>query len=140
MDEPNVKTLNELLRGEHMAIHSYECVMPSLTEDTRKQIDSILQDHKNHAAELADRITSLGGIPEESTGMAGMMSRAKLKIESKLQDKKSILKELYDGENKGIALVEQIIKGDLDSDSREMVDKILRTDKEHLKKLERMIH
>ena len=81
MDEPNVKTLNELLRGEHMAIQSYESVLPSLKEDTRKQIGGILKDHKQHALELADRITALGGVPEEATGIAGMMSQAKLKIE-----------------------------------------------------------
>ncbi|HHU77438.1 MAG: DUF2383 domain-containing protein [Caldicoprobacterales bacterium] len=140
MDEPNVKTLNELLRGEHMAIQAYESIMPALTENTRKQLKDMLQDHKNHAAELADRISSLGGIPEESTGMAGMMSRTKLKVESKVRDEKSMLKKLYDGEDQGIAAVEKIIKGDLDSASREMVDKILRTDHDHLKKLEKMIH
>ncbi|HHT65440.1 MAG: DUF2383 domain-containing protein [Caldicoprobacterales bacterium] len=140
MDEPNVKTLNELLRGEHMAIQSYESVLPSLKEDTRKQIGGILKDHKQHALELADRITALGGVPEEATGIAGMMSQAKLKIESKVRDEKSILRKLYDGEDQGIAAVENIIRGDLDSTSREMVDKILRTDHDHLKKLQQMIH
>ena len=43
MDEPNVKTLNELLRGEHMAIQAYESIMPALTENTRKQLKDMLQ-------------------------------------------------------------------------------------------------
>lgn len=140
MDEPNVKTLNELLRGEHMAIQGYESVMPALSEETRKQINEILRDHKEHAAELSDRIASLGGIPDESTGMVGMMSKAKLKAESMLRDEKSIIRKLYDGEDQGIAAVEKIIKGDLDSTSRELADKILRTDHDHLKKLQQMLH
>lgn len=140
MDEPNVKTLNELLRGEHMAIQGYESVMPSFKEETRKQISDIVKDHKQHALELADRIIALGGIPEEATGIAGMMSQTKLKIEGKVRDEKSMLRKLYDGEDQGIAAVENIIKGDLDSTSREMVDKILRTDHDHLKKLQQMIH
>lgn len=140
MDEPNVKTLNELLKGEHMAIQAYETVMPYLKEETRKQISDMLKDHKQHALELANRITALGGIPEESTGMAGAMSQTKLKIESMVRDEKSMLRKLYDGEDQGIAAVENIIKGDLDSTSREMVDKILRTDHDHLKKLQQMIH
>jgi len=139
MDEPNVKTLNELLRGEHMAIQAYESVLPHLKEETRKEIASILKDHKQHAVELADRITALGGIPEESTGIAGIMSQAKLKTESIIRDEKSILRELYDGEDKGIAEVEKIIKGDLDAESRKMADKILRTDHDHLKKLQQLI-
>jgi uncharacterized protein (TIGR02284 family) len=140
MDEPNVKTLNELLRGEYMAIQGYESVMPHLEEDTRKQLDDMLKDHKQHAAELTQRIIALGGIPEESTGIAGVMSQAKLKVESIVRDEKSMLRKLYDGEDQGIAAVEKIIKGDLDSDSREIVDKILRTDHDHLKKLQQMIH
>lgn len=140
MDEPNVKTLNELLQGEHMAIHGYESVMPALEENTRKQIGDILKDHKQHALELSDRITALGGIPEESTGIAGVMSQTKLKAESMMRDEKSMLRKLYDGEDQGIAAVEKIIKGDLDSASKDLVDKILRTDHDHLKKLQEMIH
>jgi len=140
MDEPNVKTLNELLKGEHMAIHAYESVMPALNEETRKQIGDILKDHKEHAAELAERIISLGGIPDESTGMVGMMSQAKLKAESKIRDEKSMIRKLYDGEDQGIAAVEKVIKGDLDSTSRELADKILRTDHDHLKKLQQLLH
>lgn len=139
MDEPNVRTLNELLRGEHMAIQGYETVMPHLKEDTRRQIADMLKDHKQHAIELTDRITALGGVPEESTGLAGIMSQAKLKVESIVRDEKSMLRKLYDGEDQGIAAVEKIIKGDLDNDSQEMVDKILRTDHDHLKKLQQLI-
>lgn len=139
MDEPNVKTLNELLKGEHMAIQGYESVMPYLKGDTRKQIAYLLKDHKQHAMELTDRITALGGVPQESTGIAGIMSQTKLKAEGIIRDEKSMLRKLYDGEDQGIAAVEKIIKGDLDSDSREMVDKILRTDHDHLKKLQQMI-
>jgi bacterioferritin (cytochrome b1) len=122
MDEPNIQTLNELLQGEHMAIQGYESVLPFLKEDTRKEIGGILRDHKQHAFEIADRITSLGGIPKESTGMAGTMSQAKLKIEGMARDERSMLKKLYDGEDQGIAAVEKIVKGDLDETSREMVD------------------
>ncbi|HHY82960.1 MAG TPA: DUF2383 domain-containing protein [Clostridiales bacterium] len=140
MDEPNVRTLDELLRGEHMAIQGYESVMPALSEETRKQINEILRDHKEHAAELSDRIIALGGVPDESTGIVGMMSKTKLKTESMLRDEKSIIRKLYDGEDQGIAAVEKVIKGDLDSTSRELADKILRTDHDHLKKLQQMLH
>ena len=88
--------------------------MPSLKEDTKKQIGGILKDHKQHALELADAYR-LGRGSEEATGIAGMMSQAKLKIESKVRDEKSILRKLYDGEDQGIAAVENIIRGDLDS-------------------------
>ncbi len=140
MDEPNIKTLNELLKGEHMAIKGYESVLPYLSESCRKEISSIIRDHKEHALEIADRITQLGGIPEESTGIAGAMSQMKLKAESMVRDEKSILTKLYDGEDQGIAAVEKVSEGDLDRTSMEMVRKILRTDHDHLKKLQQLIN
>jgi len=140
MDEPNIKTLNELLRGEHMAIGSYESVLPTFQhQQTREEINNILRDHKQHAIEITDRIISLGGIPKESTGVAGVMSQTKLKAEGVFRSEKSMLEKLYDGEDQGIAIVEQIIKGDLDSTSLEMVQKILSTDHDHLNKLHQMI-
>jgi bacterioferritin len=139
MDEPNVRTLNELVQGEHMAVQSYESILPALQEETRKEISGIIRDHKQHALEISDRIVTLGGIPDESTGMPGMMSQAKLKAESMVRNEKSLLQKLYDGEDQGIGVVEKIIKGDLDETSREMVDKILRTDHDHLKNLQQLI-
>jgi bacterioferritin len=139
MDEPNVRTLNELVQGEHMAVQAYESVLPALQEETRKEISGIIRDHKQHALEISDRIVALGGIPDESTGMPGMMSQAKLKAESMVRNEKSLLQKLYDGEDQGIGVVEKIIKGDLDETSREMVDKILRTDHDHLKNLQQLI-
>jgi bacterioferritin len=140
MDEPNIKTLNELLKGEHMAVKGYESVMPYLSENTRKEISGIIRDHKEHALELSDRITKLGGMPVESTGIAGFMSQMKLKAEGLVQDEKSMLMELYDGEDQGIAAAEKVSKGDLDKTSMEMLQKILSTDHDHLKKLQQLIH
>lgn len=139
MDDPNIKTLNKLLKGEHMAIGAYESVLPSLEPYTRQEINSILNDHKRHAMELTDRITSLGGLPDEATGIPGFMSRTKLKAESVVRDEKSILQKLYDGEDQGIAAVEEVIRGNLDADSHELAKKILRTDHDHLKKLQQLI-
>ncbi|AKL95573.1 bacterioferritin [Clostridium aceticum] len=141
MDEPNVKTLNELLKGEHMAIESYESVLPTVeNHKTREEINTILEDHKQHAMRITDRIISLGGIPEESTGIVGIMSQTKLRAEGILRSDKSMLTKLYDGEDQGIAMVEKIIQGDLDSTSSEMVQDILATDHDHLKKLQEMIN
>ncbi|SDK12956.1 DUF2383 domain-containing protein [Natronincola ferrireducens] len=141
MDEPNIKTLNELLQGEHMAIESYETTLAKIEDQqTREEISNILRDHKQHAIEITDHIISLGGTPKESTGMVGIMAQTKLKAEGVFRSEKSMLKKLYDGEDQGIAMVEKIIQGDLDATSLEMVEKILRTDHDHLKKLKEMIH
>lgn len=141
MDEPNIKTLNELLQGEHMAIESYESVLPTIEDQQiKEEINSILREHKQHAVEITDCIVSLGGLPKESTGMAGVMSQTKLKAEGVIRSDISMLEKLYDGEKQGIAMVEKIIEGDLDVTSLQMVQKNLDTDYEHLKKLQHMIN
>ncbi len=123
-----------------MAIRGYESAMPYLSENTRKEISGIIRDHKEHALEISDRITKLGGMPVESTGMAGAMSQIMLKAEGLVQDEKSMLTKLYDGEDQGIAAVEKVSEGDLDKTSMEMVQKMLRTDHDHLKKLQQLIN
>jgi len=140
MDNPNIKTLNEILQGEHMAIESYESVLPAFEDqETRSTINRILNDHKRHAMEITDRIIALGGKPKESTGMPGLMSRTKLKTESLLRNEKDMLKKLYDGEDQGIAAVEKTIRGDLDAESLKIVHHILKTDHDHLKSLQKLI-
>lgn len=140
MDEPNIKTLNELLQGEHMAIESYESVLPTIEDQQiKEELNRILREHKQHAVEITDRIISLGGLPKESTGMVGVMSQMKLKAEGVFRSDISMLKKLYDGEDQGIAMVEKIIEGDLDVTSLQMVQNNLDTDYEHLKKLQHMI-
>ncbi|MDD4239514.1 MAG: DUF2383 domain-containing protein [Desulfotomaculaceae bacterium] len=141
MDEPNIKTLNELLQGEHMAIESYENVLPTIEDQqTKEEINRILTDHKRHAVEITDRIINLGGIPKESTGVAGIMSQMKLKAEGVFKSDELMLKKLNDGEDQGIAMVEKIIEGDLDATSLQMVHNILDTDYDHLEKLQHMIN
>lgn len=141
MDEPNIKTLNELLGGEHMAIESYESVLPTIEDQQiKEEINRILRDHKQHAVEITDRIISLGGLPKESTGMVGVMSQTKLKAEGVFRSDISMLKKLYDGEDQGITMVEKIIEGDLDVTSLQMVQNNLDTDYKHLKKLQHMIN
>ncbi|WP_026476905.1 DUF2383 domain-containing protein [Alkaliphilus transvaalensis] len=140
MNEPNIETLNQLLQGEHMAIKGYETVMSTLANNHLKtQLNGILEDHKRHAMEINDRIYKLGGDPKESTGVAGLMSDMKLKIEGIVRNDKIMLKELYKGEEMGVSSVKEIIKGDLDRGSLEMVEEILKTDERHLMTLDQLI-
>lgn len=140
LDEPNIKTLNKLLKGEYMAIYSYESVLPTMKSNKlRKKLNEILKDHKKHAAEITDRIIKLGGTPNSRTGIAGRMTKFKLKMQGVLRSNHSTLKRLYEGENKGIAMVREVAKGDLDQTSLEMITKMMDTDRDHLKKLEHLI-
>lgn len=139
--EKNITELNAVLKGESMAIHSYERFMKNVKDESVKaEFEKIVQDHKRHADELSGRIRALGGEPNRSTGLAGVMASAKMAVENIVaRETLDILKEGYDGEDKGIAMAEEVVKGDLDKESAELVNRILSEDHEHLRRMAEII-
>lgn len=140
MENKSVNELNTVLKGEYMAVDSYERFIKAADDDNiRNEFKNIQQDHRQHIGQLSERIAVLGGHPENGTGIAGVFSNTKLAIQTMRADSEDILKKAYDGEDQGIAAVEEIIKGDLDDESRQLVDGILSQDHDHLKKMAHMI-
>lgn len=141
MQQNVVKELNAVLKGERMAVESYErFIRDTKDENLRREFESFQQDHIRHAGELAARITELGGRPEGDTGVAGSMADAYWGIRETLGIKQEdILKKAYDGEDKGIAKVEEIIKGDLDDHSHQLVQRLLEEDHRHLVRMAHML-
>lgn len=124
-----------------MAVDAYERFIQEVDgEDVKHELRQIQQDHKRHAGDLAERIRSLGGKPEYDTGFAGFIADAKAAVDG--MDRRGtteILKKAYDGEDKGIAKAEEIVKGDLDEESMRLVKGILSDDHDHLRKMVGMI-
>ncbi len=137
MDTNVINHLNTLLKGEQMAVEAYEKFILSSGDDRIKSsLQDIQQDHKEHASKLAERIQSIGGKPEYGTGLTGVISNLRLTLETKNKsDSLEILKRAYDGEDKGIAMAEKVVKNELDEDSKKLLDGILSTDHDHLKSM-----
>jgi len=141
VSEVAVKELNALLKGELMAVDAYERFIQEVEDEkVRQEFRNFQEDHMRHADELAARIRALGGKPDYSTGFAGFMAGLKAMMEGiGGMDDIDILKKAYDGEDKGIAKAEEIVRGDLDEGSKNLVNDILSTDHEHLKTMASMI-
>lgn len=141
MENTIVNELNGLLKGEHMAIEAYERYIKEVEDgNVREELLKIQTEHKSHAGTIAERIQSLGGRPDGNTGFAGFMANTKAAVQ--FMGKSStidILKQAYDGEYKGIAMAEELVKGDLDNDSANLVQRILSADQGHLKKMKGII-
>ncbi|NMA35048.1 MAG: ferritin-like domain-containing protein [Clostridiaceae bacterium] len=134
MDNDSViNELNTVLRGELMAAESYDLFISNTDDEKIRQIfGQFRADHKEHAELLAERIRSLGAAPGKGTGIPGMFSQIKLEFETRRKDSEEILKRAYFGEDKGVKMTEEIVKGDLDPESAELVGRILSKDREHL--------
>lgn len=130
--EHSIDTLNELLKGEHMAINIYDRTK-GMQEDARvaDMLSQFEQDHKRHADQISQRIKDLGGSPDDKTGISGVMADVMSMINS-LRGPEQLLKQVYDGEDKGIHAYEDRID-EIDPTSQAVVRQIMQEDHEHLK-------
>ncbi len=136
-----VEELNAYLRGEYMAIKSYEKFIERTKDpNVKREFLSIQQDHKKHAYKISERIRSLGGKPVKGAGYMGIMSDMKNLVKRNKDDTKFILKDAGRGEYRGIRMAEEIVKGDLDEQSKKLVNDLLNEDRGHVEKMRGLIH
>lgn len=141
MEKRTVDTLNNLLKGEEMAITSYSKFIHEASDDSlEKQFKEIQKDHNKHSELISERIIELGGTPKYGTGMAGIMSDVKYAFESVGgRTNHEILKDAWHGEDQGVALAEKIADGKLDEKSLKLVHDIIQVDHDHIKSLEKLL-
>ena len=142
METSNViETLNTFLKGQYMGIHAYEHHIQKLTDPSiKREFQKIQQDHKNHALKVAERIQNLGGKPVDDEGLIGSVQG--FIGQFKIPDSPSgIIESALKGEdNYGIKISEEIVRGDLDPESYQLIEDILNKDREHVNFLNRLLH
>lgn len=133
------KELNAFLKGECMAIDSYEKYINMVNDPSIKtDMSQILKVHRENAQKLSDRIIQLGGKPTNSVGLRGKFGQMMGSIKDiKKHSDDDICKKAYYWENKGSNMAEEIVKGDIDSESANLVNEIISTDKNNLNNLKK---
>lgn len=135
-----IEALNELLKGEYMARNIYDNTK-NIQEDEQvlNMLGKFQEDHDRHIEQLRQRIIELGGEPLTGPGMAGTMTNLSAMYNS-LLGPKSLMKQVYQGEEMGVHAYEDRLDG-LDDISQALVKQIMDEDHEHLKFFEaRMDH
>ena len=136
-----IHTLNHFLQGQYMGIHAYEQHIEKLTDPhIKKEFQNIQQDHKLHAMKVAERIQNLGGTPVDDEGIVGSLqgfvSQFMLPETTENLIESALKGEAY----YGIQISEEIVKGDLDQESRQLIEDILDRDREHVYLLNQLVH
>lgn len=135
-----VKELNAYLKGEYMGIHAYEHYIQQVEDPTvKKELQRIQQEHKRHATKLAERIQNLGGKAVEDNGLMLSIREGMLNIKGFPEDINAILQEAMKGQEKGVQMAEEIVRGDIDQESRQIVEENLDEDREHLDQLNNLM-
>jgi len=141
MENIVVRELNALLKGNYMAIHGYEKFIQNVKDpDAKSELQRIQQEHKENAALIAERIQNLGGVPEDGPGLMGTMGELMNSLKGISGNTEFIIKDALESEDKGIKMAEEIVRGDMDQESRKLVEDILDVNRRHVSQLDSLLH
>ena len=134
-----VKSLNQLLQGEYMAVESFNVFISKLDdENTKNCFQSVQKQHRANIDILAKYIQNSGGQPHENTGLKGKMADFKLDI-GLGSDKAKVINKAIEGESQGINMAEKVLRGTLDDNARKIAGQILQNDRASIDKIRNVI-
>lgn len=135
-----IKSLNELLQGEYMAVESFNNFISRLDDEGIKKVfQEVQKQHRENIDKLASYIQDIGGQPDENLGMKGKMGDVKLNMDlGSSPDSEEIVKKAIEGETQGINMAEKVLRGDLDDRSRDIAGEILEKDRRSIDKLKNL--
>ncbi|AFS78479.1 hypothetical protein DUF2383 [Gottschalkia acidurici 9a] len=136
-----IESLNELLKGEYMAIESFNNFISRVEDENVKDcFQDVQKQHRESISTLASYIQDIGGQPHENIGIKGTMGEIMINIDlgSKANDNE-VIKKAIEGETKGINMAEKVLRGKLDDKSRDLSGEILQSHRKSIKKLKNLI-
>ena len=136
-----IEELNTLLRGTYMGVRSIEHYIHELDNgELRQYFQSMQQEVKQNASKIAERIQNLGGIPADDEGVSGSMHSFMHKVMLPHNTEKIIEDALEGIDNYGIQYSEELVRGDLDETSKQIVKEVINTNRRHVEKLSQLLH
>ena len=113
--------LNSFLRGEISAVETYKQAIDKIKDPAlRSQLQSCEQDHEQRIELLRERITSLGGKPDQGSGAWGVWAKL-VQGGGDLLGEKTALSALEQGEDHGLNDYRKDLEA-LDGDTRSWVE------------------
>lgn|SRR5690606_19985926 len=139
--EVAIRELNAFLKGRYMGIKQLENLIQNTQDEAiKEQLQEIQQIHKNQAIKLAERIQNLGGRPVDGIGITGTFQEWMGRLKGYPRDKKGIIELAKKGEDfYSLEISEEIVRGDLDPESRALIEEILDEDRRIVTRLERLL-
>ncbi|WP_100407656.1 DUF2383 domain-containing protein [Bacillus solitudinis] len=139
-DEIVIEELNTLLRGTYMGIRALDHHIQKLDNTELKQkFQSMQQEVKQNAQKLAQRIQDLEGVPANSEGISGRMHSFMHNLMLS-ENTKDIIEDALKGvDNYGIHYSEEVAKGDLDLESKRIVEDVINSNRRHAEELRQLL-
>lgn len=138
-DKKTIDALNNLLQGENMAVDAFNIYISKVRdEDLKNTFQEIQNQHRENMSILSNYIQDLGYEPKEKLGFKGAMADFMINLNLTGKDDAYTLRKAIEGEDKGINMGEDISNGNLDDESKRVVNQILEDDRSSLAKLRRI--
>lgn len=126
MNDKDIKALNTALKGEHIAIESFDhYIGDTKDEATKKNLMDIQQQHQFHAIQLSERIQQLGGNPLNTSGVTGIIAEIKYKVTPDKYIENNIIKTAVQGEEMGIQAYGEIMANLSDASNQKLAEEML---------------
>ncbi len=127
-EEIVIEELNTILRGTYMGIRAFEHHIQKLEDPQLMQrFQTMQKEAKQNAQKLAERIQNLNGVPADSEGATGKMHGYMHKVMLP-DDTEKIMEDTFIGlEQYGVEYSEELVKGDLDPESRKRAEEVIDT-------------
>lgn len=140
-EEIVIEELNTLLRGTYMGIRAFEHHIQKLEDPQLKQrFQTMQQEAKQNAQKLAERIQNLNGVPADSEGVTGKMHGYMHKVMLS-DDTQKIMEDAFKGlEQYGVEYSEELVKGDLDPESRKLAEEVIDTSRRQVDEIRKLLH
>jgi bacterioferritin len=136
-----IEELNTLLRGTYMGIRSFEHYIQKTDDiELKHKFQNMQQEVKRSAQKIATRIQNLGGEPADSEGFSGAMHSFMHKMMTPNDSNGMIKDALHGMENYGVQYSEEVVKGDLDPESKQVAEEVIDTSRRHSEELRRLLH
>lgn len=124
-----------------MGIRSFEhYIQKAEDNEIRSVFQSMQQEVKLNAQKLAERIQNLGGVPADDEGFSGslhsFMHKAMLP-----DDTQEMIEDAVKGlDQYGVHYSEELIRGDLDPESRQLAEEVIDTSRRQVQQLQHLLH
>ncbi len=131
--DSNVQTLNDLLKGLYMGIHSYEhYIKHCQNHEIRITLQKIQQTHKLSAMRLAEHIQNLHGTPVTSEGILGSMVGFFSSFSSPTIDQEIVEEAIRMEQKYAVHKAGENTKGKISESSKKIIDDILETNQQQV--------
>jgi len=136
-----IKSLNQLLQGEYMAVEIFNNFISRTKNENMKQVfKKVQKQHRENIDKLASYIQDIGGKPEENLGIKGKKGDIKINMDlGSDADTYEIIEKAIEGETQGVNMAEKVLRGDLDDKSRDIAGEILHKDRKSIEELKNLL-